>query len=728
MSEQMIVEARIQAPPEGEKVTGKEWLVTIIGPDTPEDLVTIGGQEYVKSKNGRLYSAAALAKSAPMWNGVKVYDNHLTDEDYTKRRGQRSVVKEWLGSLRNPFWNAQERKLQATLKVVDGELAAKLLSAHESEVLDTVGLSIDTKPIWGEVSHEGRVIPTVVGFEELTSLDVVANPAAGGRFERVTASQTDDSKESIVMTKEEFMEFAKTEEGAAWIAELNPPVEEAEEVVEAEVVEEAVEEAEEEEVVAEAAPEATPDATEARVRKIECKILLKERLDAAKLTPALRRTVESAFDGRVFDVKELNAVIKTAKTEQAAGDESGKAKGSPSQEAVQVGIGPQDRFGFEMLRLLMGNTDFKALEHASESLVQERVPAEYKMWRDHGRPNYGTTRLSEMVLDFVGDPLIGAGPRLTESISTATLTSVMKNTLNLMLANDYSQRERWWEPIVRTEDVDSIQDATLVRTFGMNTLAVVDEGAAYTELLASDQEETASFVKRGNYVGITMEALMKDRIAWLRSIPARLANSWYNTLSDRVSAVFTTNTAAGPVLADSGALFNAVAVGSVGGHANLLTTALSYSSFEAARLAMMKQTDQASGAGRRVGIQPKYLLTAFDNAPAGNLIANNEFRPTSANRDENPYKGRVQVIEVPPWTDTDNWALVADPQVFPAIWLFFYRGKRVPELFTASDETSGAQFTNDVLRYKVRMLSFRYSSTYDCAPVSDFRPLHKSNV
>jgi len=37
-------------------------------------------------------------------------------------------------------------------------------------------------------------------------------------------------------------------------------------------------------------------------------------------------------------------------------------------------------------------------------------------------------------------------------------------------------------------------------------------------------------------------------------------------------------------------------------------------------------------------------------------------------------------------------------------------------------------FTNDTLRFKVRMLTFRYSSTYDCAPVADWRPLHKSNV
>jgi hypothetical protein len=47
---------------------------------------------------------------------------------------------------------------------------------------------------------------------------------------------------------------------------------------------------------------------------------------------------------------------------------------------------------------------------------------------------------------------------------------------------------------------------------------------------------------------------------------------------------------------------------------------------------------------------------------------------------------------------------------------------------TAGDESSGAMFTNDVLRYKIRMMTWRFSAAYDCAPVADFRPLHKSNV
>jgi hypothetical protein len=85
-------------------------------------------------------------------------------------------------------------------------------------------------------------------------------------------------------------------------------------------------------------------------------------------------------------------------------------------------------------------------------------------------------------------------------------------------------------------------------------------------------------------------------------------------------------------------------------------------------------------------------------------------------------------VVVPTWTDTADWALVGDPAVYPAIYLIWLRGRRTPELFSAEDERAGAFFTNDTLRYKVRMFGHRFDAIYDAAPVADFRPLHKSNV
>jgi hypothetical protein len=286
--------------------------------------------------------------------------------------------------------------------------------------------------------------------------------------------------------------------------------------------------------------------------------------------------------------------------------------------------------------------------------------------------------------------------------------------------------------------VDTIDDATLARVYGVDSLPVVPEGAAYTELALEDEEETATFVKKGGYIGVTLETIMRDKIQEIRNIPIKLADTWYNTLADLVSGVFTVNSATGPVLATTGALFNSTAVTSAGGHTNLLTTALGYSAFSAARTAMRKQTDQPLGGGRRlVENLPRYLLVPVDLEVTALGIRNSELQPDadfdagtvgSGAQTTNLFRNQFDVIVVPTWTDATNWALVADPMAMPAIWLIYPRGMRTPQVFSSDSETQGTMFTNDEMRFKVRLMTYRFSATYECAPVSDFRPLHKSNV
>ena len=94
--QQLFLEATLEAT---EEKTGREWEVTIIGAQSPSDVVTANGKTYIRSKNGRLYSTDAIAESVAMWEGVKVYDNHLTQEQFEKQQGMRSPSREWLGTI-----------------------------------------------------------------------------------------------------------------------------------------------------------------------------------------------------------------------------------------------------------------------------------------------------------------------------------------------------------------------------------------------------------------------------------------------------------------------------------------------------------------------------------------------------------------------------------------------------------------------------------------------------
>ena len=721
---------------------GREWAVTIIGASTPADIVEHAGKEYVKSKNGRLYACDALRLSVPMWEGIQVFDNHLTDDEFERRAGMRSVLAEGLGAIVHPAWDATGRKLTGVLKIGDDDAARKLLNYHEQGILGTIGLSIDTIPRGGTAIVEGKRQPLIEGFDKIFSVDLVAEPAAGGGFDRLIAATQQEATMPVTLEQLEAR-IAKLEALAS--GSTDEQIEESPEEVVAEI-EQAVEE-----VAATAPPEAdAADVAQAaanaaqavadeiageapeepmeeadRIAALESRITLNEKLANSKLPADGQRIVKEAFAGRIATPQEVDRMVENVRGALAARDASGNVRGA-GRSQISIGLDKRDNAQNDLLRILAGNMRFRALESIEADYVQDRLPESYKAWVKSGRPReYAGGGLRRWMWQYF--PNVDFG-RAMEAATTSTMSSLVKSALNVLLASDFQARHQWWSPIVREEELDTIDAPTLVRIYGLSTLDVVDEGQAYTELAWADAEETAAFVKRGNYVGVTLETMLLDKVNKVRAIPELLSDSYYNTLSARAAAVFTTNSAAGPVLSDTGALFNATAIGSAGGHVNLLTTAFSYTAYQAARLAMMIQTSKALGAGVRLGIRPKYILGPYDLEVAVKQVMQSENLPGSANNDPNPLYNEAEFIGVPDWTDTNNWALVADPAQHPCIWMLYYRGNRVPELYTADDETQGAMFTNDTFRYKVRMMTFRFSSTYDCLPVSDWRGLHKSNV
>ncbi len=778
----------------GKAERGTEWEVTIIGPETKDDIIKEGGRTYIKSKNGRLYSADALKNSVPIFEGVKVYDNHQTDEEFEKTQGMRSVAKEWVGVITDVFWDAGDKAVKGTLKVIDASLRTKLVEAYDAGVIDAIGLSIDALGDGAERAIKALSGATMLVVEKINkalSVDVVADPAAGGHLARLVAAQktlvTGDrkmDKELMDAIKKFIQEAAeKSDENLAErFGVLESEIESIREMVDADAAED--EDGEPEEDLTESeddddadgagkkdeepteiteAKEAAERANKAaeRAEKREQQLALqaaarelKDTLKESGLPVATQDLIAKQFKERVFETDELNEAIEDNRNALTSLSESGAVR-LPEGHRISVSpITEWDQYELAFLRLLAGPTRYGEIlstarenkdkhEDEMDPFAPQRFSEAVNRYIEADTPAIPKpVRLSEWFYDLMGgydaalDGVMRNKRLMEAAVTTSSMSSIVKNTVNLMVAADYSKRLRWWEPIVRQEDVDTLDDSTLVRVYGIGGLNVMNEGDAYTELSWSDEEETGAFVKRGGYIGVTLETFLRDKINVLRTIPIRLSNAWYNTVSELVSGVFTVNSAAGPVLSDTGALFNATAVTTTGGHANLLTGALSYSSYIAAKLAMRKQTDQPLGVGKRLNIMPRYVLVPADIENTGLEIRNSELVPAQSGgatasgqfQTANTVRNEFDVIPVPEWTDADNWALVADPATFPAIYLIWLRGRRTPEIFTANDERGGAMFTNDEIRYKVRMFITRFSSTYDCAPVGDFRPLHKSNV
>ncbi len=766
---------------EGE-VAGSRWLVTVIAPEQNGDLWEAGdGRIYIRSRNGNLYAEDALRESIPRWDGVKVYDNHLTDREFQERAGMRSVMREMLGVLRNPRWDADGHRLLAELVVVDEDAAKKLLRAHRLGVLDSIGLSIDVLPRQGQNRFPDGVHTTVEEIAHIVSVDVVADPAAGGRFTRLIAATqqtgrlemngdevfTEEQRTALqemitqavtdaVLALEERLRSEGEEETAeaaeratsettpeevaqAIAAEVAQSVEELppdvtpEEAAEqaAQVAADAAEVVKDELKQAEAEEELKAREALRRVRMLEARLMLRDELDRAKLPPAMRLAIEKAFEGQIPTPEQVRDVVNRAKEALARQDTTGKPRRTSA--VVRASLTGEEQARIGLLQLLTQHRGgIRYLEGIKANYVRDRLPDRtLRSWHAMGRPNlapYGGS-LALWMRDLFGgrNPLSLLRARATEANA---LTAILTDTVNLLLAADYSLRHEWWTPIVTTVEVDTIDDVTLARLYGLPELELVEEGASYTDLPLKDAKETASYAKFGNTVSITIEELLREKagVNLLARVPDRFADAWYNRQSSLVASVFTVNSGTGPVLSDGGALFNATALTTAGGHANLGTSALSYSAFVAARAAMRKQTSAPQGEGERLLIEPKFMLVPVDLEAEAEQIRGSEKIPGSANNDLNPFREKFEVITVPHWTDANDWALVADPLRYPAIYMVYVRGHRVPEVFTAGDEVSGTMFTNDTIKFKARLLTFRVSSTYNCAPVADFRPLYKANV
>ena len=441
------------------------------------------------------------------------------------------------------------------------------------------------------------------------------------------------------------------------------------------------------------------------VRMQMCKDLLATSLSASDLPEPAQKDLRGRFDNKAFEPKELSEAIKTWR------------------EALAASAAPG---------LIAGPGRISGMFDTADK-VQAAIDDLMAAPRDKGSENLHVEKFSgirEAYVGLTGDREFVGGyfpDRVMFQHTAATFPGILKNALNKALVERWKELGRagydWWQKIATVEHFDSVQDITWLIFGTVGSLPSVSEGAEYTELQVGDGAETSSFSKYGGYVGITLEAMDKDDTRKIRSIPRELANAGLRNISATVAAVFTSGSAAGPTMADTGALFNATAVTTAGGHANLLTTALGtdYTAWRAVVKAMYNQPmlvrNAASyyGTGKKMAIKPKYCLVPIDLAGAASDLFLKGWNASGPVLDF----GLVEPVVVPEWTDTTDWAAAADPTIAPAIMV----GERfgvIPQIFVAGGENDPAMFSNDEARIKVRH--------FLAVGVCDFRPLHKENV
>jgi hypothetical protein len=144
-----------------------------------------------------------------------------------------------------------------------------------------------------------------------------------------------------------------------------------------------------------------------------------------------------------------------------------------------------------------------------------------------------------------------------------------------------------------------------------------------------------------------------------------------------------------PVIYDTVALFHA-------SHNNLFVAPFSAAEVSAHRLAMLKQN--RFGSGKRLVTAPRSLLVPFElQEVAINLFNRNTNLDKTFQQTLN-----MDVIAPSYWTDANDWCTLADPARLPVLEIGFLAGREEPELFVQDQANVGSLFSNDKVTYKIR--------------------------
>lgn len=614
-------------------------------------------------------------------------------------------VRDLAGALHLPIWSEAEKGIQATLNPSGpaGSVLSSLREAAHSDpaIMGTIGFSAVLRVT---TKSDGKVNQIL----SVSSVDCVINPARGGRF--LQALTQGDSHMKVKVTRNgQVIEVDETEVLATDVrmSEQQPEIDAETQAL----------------LTAQAAQrqangrQLTAAESLRQVRLQTCRNLLKVSLEASKLPSPSATRIETRFNrqldaGTPFEPVELDQAIQEEQNLISALTAAGNIQG-PGRISNMINTADS---------LEAAVSDLFGLER--DARLASVKPARL-------------TGIRELYLMLTGDyDLHGGyfGERI-QLATTADFSGLVKNALNKVVAQQWdvigAAGYNWWEKIAKVEHFTSLNTITGVLIGTVGSLPSVAEGAEYTELAVGDSPETADFTKYGGYIPLTLELIDRDDTRRLKAYASELGNAARRKISALVAAIFTSNSAVGPTMADTGALFNNTAVTTKGGHANLLTTAIGadYVAWNAIGLAMynqpmlIKQDTGYYGTGPKLAVWPKYCLVPGALRAAAEAL----FVPRWASQLTSPattlgaatWGGQVEVVTVPEWTDATDYAAAIDPNIAPAIIIGERFGLK-PEIYTAGRETDPAVFMNDEHRIKVRM--------FNAVLVQDFRPLHKENV
>lgn len=616
--------------------------------------------QYGTSRNGRRYTEAVMRRDARRYEGAKAYDRHRTAEDLKS-----STIAGIVG---------QYRHVEATSTGLEADLHLLPSATHAAEALDAsieaqtqglpplIGLSHDVHIDHRPVVEGGRRIQEATAIVAVNSVDLVADPSAGGKAVRVLAGGIEhDTEESDVTVTTEAVLAALTNAGDEQLAAAG-----LQRVTESE----------------------TTRVTEAGEPKTSmlASMLIREKLTEAGLA-GVRESIVARLPERITEA-DIDREISAYKAMLADVERAG-LRPTVTTEVVRESHDKK----VERLDKFFSNDfvdGYRSLRHAFMDITGYRPAFDYD--EDVNR---------RILRESFGGGF-DSGVRVTESVDTSTWAQVLGDSVTRRVVAAYRvpNLQTWRRVVSSIVPVDDFRTQRVGRVGGYGVLPTVLEGGPYQPLTSPpDEESTYALAKKGGTEDVTLEQIANDDRRVIPQIPTKLGRAAAQTLYRFVFDFFANNSTA---TYDSVAWFHS-------SHSNTTAAALSQTTLDAASVALMTATaygDSSEVLGhpaklllvpaalRQIAFQLTNSAVAVPSTPAG----------PSDTPNIHSQQDNVEHIVVPYWSDTNDWFAMADPQNVPTLEVGFYNGRQEPEIFTQADSSVGSVFNADVFTWKVRFI------------------------
>ena len=307
----------------------------------------------------------------------------------------------------------------------------------------------------------------------------------------------------------------------------------------------------------------------------------------------------------------------------------------------------------------------------------------------HGQQTRGLDRmtLASRMLTFRAGGMMG----------TSDFSTLFANVANKRLRSAYDENAGTYAMWARrAPNAPDFKNMSVVQLAGAPDLLQTNEAGEFKYGAMTDGGETYAMLTYGRIVSLTRQAIVNDDLRAFERMVSAFGFAARRLENRTVYSQLTANAN----LADGGALFNATAVTTAGGHANLLTSsALAIATLTAGRTAMRRQTGLQS---EELNLAPAYLIVpATLEQTAYNLTSANYVPATKAEINEFRAGGRTAVTPiVEPVLDgnsTSAWYLAAENAQVDTVEYCYLDGAEGPVI------ESEIGFETDGVSYKCRL-------------------------